>query len=79
MVRQVRDDDDSAEARTAARNRRLTLRRARPWHRCASPSKLPWINDCISGSSEAPAPPTIAQKAMIAAGLWENRRDRSSR
>jgi hypothetical protein len=31
------------------------------------PSKLPWISDCIAGnSSEAPRPPMIAQKTMIA-------------
>ena len=35
--------------------------------RCWSPSKLPWISDCIAGrSSEAPRPPMIAQKTMIA-------------
>ena len=34
---------------------------------CAAPSKLPWISDCIAGSSsEAPIPPMIAQKMMIA-------------
>jgi hypothetical protein len=33
----------------------------------AVPSKLPWISDCIAGrSSEAPSPPTTAQKTMIA-------------
>jgi hypothetical protein len=37
---------------------------ARFW---AAPSKFPWISDCIDGrSSEAPSPPTIAQKTMIA-------------
>ena len=35
--------------------------------RCAAPSKLPWISDCIAGSSsDAPSPPMIAQKTMIA-------------
>ena len=34
--------------------------------RWAAPSKLPWISDCIDGSSnEAPRPPMIAQKMMI--------------
>ena len=34
---------------------------------CAAPSKLPRISDCIAGSSsEAPRPPTIAQKTTIA-------------
>jgi hypothetical protein len=33
----------------------------------AAPSKLPWISDCIAGSSsDAPSPPMIAQKTMIA-------------
>ena len=37
----------------------------------AAPSKLPWISDCIAGSSsEAPSPPMIAQKTMIAVRLW---------
>ena len=35
---------------------------------CAAPSKLPWTSACIAGSSsEAPSPPMIAQKTMIAA------------
>ncbi len=39
--------------------------------RCAAPSKLPWINDCIAGnSSDAPSPPMIAQKTMIAVSPW---------
>ena len=34
---------------------------------CAAPWKLPWISDCIAGSSsEAPSPPMIAQNTMIA-------------
>ncbi len=38
---------------------------------CAAPSKLPWISDCIAGSSsDAPSPPTTAQKMMIAVTLW---------
>ena len=37
---------------------------------CAAPSKLPWTSDCIAGSSsEAPRPPMIAQKMMIAVML----------
>ena len=37
---------------------------------CAAPSKLPWISDCIAGSrSDAPSPPMIAQKTMIAVRL----------
>ena len=37
----------------------------------AAPSKLPWISDCIAGSSsEAPSPPMIAQKMTIAVRLW---------
>ena len=37
---------------------------------CAAPSKLPWISDCIAGSSsDAPRPPMIAQKMMIAVRL----------
>ena len=32
-----------------------------------APSKLPWMSDCMDGSSsEAPMPPMIAQKTMIA-------------
>ena len=35
--------------------------------RCAAPSKLPWISDCIDGRrSEAPIPPITAQKMMTA-------------
>jgi hypothetical protein len=37
----------------------------------AAPAKLPWIRDCIAGrSNEAPSPPMIAQKMMIAVRLW---------
>ena len=37
----------------------------------AAPSKFPWIRDCIAGSSsDAPSPPMIAQKMMIAVTLW---------
>ena len=39
--------------------------------RCAAPSKLPWMSDCIEGSrSDAPMPPTIAQKTMIPVRSW---------
>ena len=39
--------------------------------RCAAPSKLPWMRDCIAGSSnDAPSPPMIAQKMMIAVRFW---------
>ena len=39
--------------------------------RCAAPSKLPWISDCIDGSSsDAPSPPITAQKMMIAVRPW---------
>ena len=35
------------------------------------PSKLPWMSDCIAGSSsDAPRPPMIAQKMMTAVRLW---------
>jgi hypothetical protein len=44
--------------------------RAYTW-RCAAPSKLPWISDCIAGSSsEAPSPPMIAQNTMMAVRPW---------
>ena len=34
--------------------------------RCIAPWKLPWISDCIAGSSsDAPRPPITAQKMMI--------------
>jgi hypothetical protein len=34
---------------------------------------LPWISDCIAGSSsDAPSPPTIAQNTTIAVRLCEN-------
>ena len=37
----------------------------------AAPSKLPWMSDCIAGSSsEAPSPPMIAQKMTTAVMLW---------
>ena len=36
-----------------------------------APSKLPWMSDCIAGSSrEAPRPPMIAQKITIAVTDW---------
>ena len=39
----------------------------------AAPSKLPWMSDCMAGSRrDAPRPPMIAQKMMIAARLWPN-------
>ncbi len=39
--------------------------------RCATPSKLPWISDCMAGSSsEAPRPPTMAQKMMTGRRSW---------
>jgi hypothetical protein len=32
---------------------------------------LPWISDCIAGSSsDAPRPPRMAQKMMIVVRLW---------
>ena len=38
---------------------------------CAAPSKLPWISDCIAGSSsDAPSPPMTAQKMTTAVRLW---------
>ena len=38
---------------------------------CAAPSKLPWMSDCIAGSSsDAPSPPMIAQKMMTGSRLW---------
>ena len=38
---------------------------------CAAPWKLPWIRDCIAGSSsDAPSPPMTAQKMMIAVRPW---------
>ena len=41
--------------------------------RCAAPSKLPWMSDCIAGSrSDAPSPPTIAQKMMIVVRFCAN-------
>ena len=38
---------------------------------CAAPWKLPWIRDCMDGSSkDAPSPPITAQKMMIAVRSW---------
>ncbi len=38
---------------------------------CAAPVKLPWMSDCMAGrSSEAPSPPTIAQKMTTAVMPW---------
>ena len=38
--------------------------------RWAAPSKLPWISDCMAGSSrEAPSPPRIAQKMITGSRL----------
>lgn len=35
--------------------------------RCAAPSKFPWMSDCMAGnSSDAPIPPTTAQKTITA-------------
>jgi hypothetical protein len=35
------------------------------------PSKLPWISDCIDGSSsEAPSPPITAQKMNTGSIVW---------
>ena len=43
---------------------------------CAAPVKLPWISDCIAGSSsEAPRPPMIAQKMMIGVRLCASTMD----
>src|SRR5262249_2907508 len=40
---------------------------------CIGPSKFPWIRDCIAGSrSDAPSPPTTAQKMMIGARLCDS-------
>ena len=37
----------------------------------AAPSKLPWMSDCMAGSrSEAPSPPTIAQKMITGTKVW---------
>ena len=39
----------------------------------AAPAKLPWMSDCIAGSSsDAPSPPMIAQKITIAVRLCAN-------
>ena len=39
--------------------------------RWAGPSKLPWMSDCMAGSSrDAPSPPMTAQKMMIGTRLW---------
>ena len=45
------------------------------------PSKLPWMSDCMAGSSsEAPSPPMIAQKMIIAVrALREGHGDRADR
>ena len=41
--------------------------------RCIAPSKLPWISDCIDGSrSDAPSPPTTAQKMTIGSRLCDS-------
>ena len=41
--------------------------------RCAAPSKLPWMRDCMEGSSsDAPSPPRMAQNTMTAVMLWES-------
>ena len=54
----------AAAIAAAAPTRAYTLRRS-------APSKLPWINDCIAGSSsDAPSPPSTAQNTMIAVTLW---------
>ena len=59
--------DEAAEQRADGggdRRRGADQRVGLPLHR--GPSKLPWIRDCIAGSSsEAPSPPMIAQKMTI--------------
>ena len=53
----------AAAMAAAAPTRAYTLARA-------APSKLPWMRDCMAGSSsEAPRPPMTAQKTMIAVTL----------
>ena len=38
--------------------------------RCIGPEKFPWIRDCIAGRrSEAPSPPTTAQKMITGTRL----------
>ena len=55
--RQVRRDE-AAEQRTDRRGDRRRGADQRVDRFCAAPSKLPWISDCIAGSSsEAPRPP----------------------
>ena len=37
----------------------------------ATPSKFPWMRDCMAGSrSDAPNPPMIAQKMTTAVMFW---------
>ena len=63
--------DEAAEQRPDRRGDRRGGADQRVGLFCAAPSKLPWISDCIAGSSsEAPRPPMIAQKTMIAVRLW---------
>ena len=68
--RQVGGDEAAEERADGGGDRRrgadqrvgLLLGRAR---------KLPWMSDCMAGSSsEAPRPPTMAQKMMTAVRLW---------
>ncbi len=41
--------------------------------RCMAPVKLPWMSDCIDGSSSAaPSPPMMAQKMTMAVRLCES-------
>ena len=55
---------DRGSDRSRGADQRVGLRPRRP-------SKFPWISDCIAGSnSDAPSPPMIAQKMMIAVRLW---------
>ncbi len=54
----------AAAIAAAAPTRAYTLLRS-------SPSKLPWMSDCIDGSSrDAPNPPITDQNTTIATRLW---------
>ncbi len=69
--RQVGGDEAAEQRPDGGGDRGPRLRQARTPGRCIAPSKLPWMSDCIAGSSsDAPSPPMIAQKMMIAVRLW---------
>ena len=66
-ARVLLDDPERGLAELTALMADYFERAIEPWW----PSKLPWMSDCMAGSSsDAPRPPRIAQKMKMAARPW---------